>query len=184
MTVLSVLLRYGPALPPRPIPVLGPVGTAERLATAYDPANDPAATVAMFDELFDFRPAADADLGPIELRTAAMNHPVPTVAVRLEHGGRSLVYSGDTGESPELVSLAHGADVLLCEASWGGGEAPVPDLHLTGRQAGQHAAAAQVGRLLLTHIPPWIEIEPTRVAAAEAFTGEITVVRAGDHYDI
>ena len=35
-----------------------------------------------------------------------------------------LAYSADTGESPALVSLAAGADVLLCEASF----AEAPDL--------------------------------------------------------
>ena len=54
-----------------------------------------------------------------------------------------------------LVELADGADLFLCEASFVEcGDNP-PDLHLTGREAGDHAARAGVERLVLTHIPPW-----------------------------
>lgn len=180
MTSLSVLLRYGPDRPASPIPVFGPSGTAERLATAYDPA----ATPSMFDGLFEFRATVGPELGPLRMSTAPMNHPVPTVGVRIEHGGRSLVYSGDTGECAGLVELARDADVLLCEATWGVRLPDVADLHLSGRQAGEHAAAAGVRRLLLTHLPPWVSAEPTAAAAAEAFTGEIQAVRAGAQYDI
>ena len=43
---------------------------------------------------------------------------MPTHAVRLGAGGRALAYSGDTGPSDPLVSVAEGADLLLCEASF------------------------------------------------------------------
>jgi len=53
-------------------------------------------------------------------------------------GGRSVAYSGDTGESNELVKLATGADLLLCEASFVEGPNLPPNLHMTGRQAAEH----------------------------------------------
>ena len=37
------------------------------------------------------------------------------VAYRIETKGRSYVYSGDTGPSPNLEKLAQGADVLITE---------------------------------------------------------------------
>jgi hypothetical protein len=52
------------------------------------------------------------------VRTAAVDHPCDAYAVRVEHGGRSLAYSGDTGPCAGLVEAARGADVLLCEATW------------------------------------------------------------------
>jgi ribonuclease BN (tRNA processing enzyme) len=184
VAALSVLLRYG-WLPAAPIPVYGPPGAGDRLATAYDPG----ATVEMFAGLFEFRDFdivdARADrLGAIGLRTAPMNHPVPTVGVRLDFEARSIVYSGDTGDCPALIELARSADVLLCEASWGGDDAPVPDLHMSGRAAGEHAQAAGVGRLLLTHVPPWIDLDRAVAAARAAFGGEVTAVRAGDVFEI
>ena len=37
-----------------------------------------------------------------------MNHPVETFAFRFAHGGRSLVYTGDTGETEAVTELAAG----------------------------------------------------------------------------
>ena len=81
-------------------------------------------------------------------------HPVEAFAFRFEHGGRVLAYSGDTGESPVLVELANSADFLLCEAAFLEEPDIPPGLHLTGRQAGQHAATADAGHLVLTHLSP------------------------------
>ena len=49
--------------------------------------------------------------------------------------------------------------MLLAEAAHPPGPGLPPGLHLTGREAGEHAAAAGVGRLLLTHIPAWVDAD-------------------------
>ena len=61
---------------------------------------------------------------------------------------------------------------------------PPGGLHLSGRQAGEHAAAAGVGRLLLTHIPAWCDPAALHVEAQEAFDGPVEVVVPDAHYDI
>ena len=180
MVSLAVQLRFGAGLPARPIPVLAHPTAAARLATAYDPAETPA----MFDGLFEFVAARTSTFGPFTVRTARVNHPVPTVAIRVEQGGASLVYSGDTGESDALVELAHRADVLLCEAAWGGSDAARPDLHLTGAQAGEHAERAGVGRLLITHVPPWESASAAVTAADATFSRTVEAVRPLGVYEI
>lgn len=179
MTALSVFLRYGPTPPPRPIPVLAPAGAAERLADASYPGSP----VSVFDGLFDFVPGATR-FGPVTVTTTPVNHPVPAVAVRLDHAGTSLVYSGDTGECAALVTLARGADTFLCEASWAGRPAPAPGLHLTGAQAGEHARRAGVGRLLLTHVPPWESVQAAAESARTTFAGPVEAVRPGAVYQV
>jgi ribonuclease BN (tRNA processing enzyme) len=85
-----------------------------------------------------------------------------------------------------LVELAAGADVLLCEATWPsrgpGGIAPSPGIHLTGREAGEHAAAAGVGRLLLTHIAVWHDPDEVLAEAKEVFDGPVEVVTPDGRY--
>ena len=83
-----------------------------------------------------------------------------TFGFRVEHDGWRLAYSADTGESDALVRLAEGADLLLCEASFLDAPDLPPNLHLTARQAAQHAARAGVGQLVLTHLVPWNEPRP------------------------
>ena len=70
--------------------------------------------------------------------------------------GRSLAYSADTAPCDALLRLAAGADAFLCEASYLASEDNPPGLHMTGRDAGEAATKAGVGRLLLTHlVPAW-----------------------------
>jgi ribonuclease BN (tRNA processing enzyme) len=104
-------------------------------------------------------------------------------ALRLEAGGRTLVYSGDTGPCDGLVDLAAGADVFLAEAAHPEVEGLPGNLHLTGRQAGEHAVAAGVGRLLITHVPSWVD-RGEQLRAAGAVFPRAELVSAGDVYDI
>ena len=176
-----VFRRYHPAgLPPR-MPVLGPRGTHGRLAAAYDPTS----TAGLTDVFaFGALEPGERELGPFSMRLERVNHPVETFAVRLAAGGRSLTYSADTGASQALVRLASGCDVLLCEATFEEHPELPPDLHLTGREAGEHAAKAAVGRLLITHIAPGLDAEGILAAAAEAFDGPTERVTSGATFDI
>ncbi len=108
-----------------------------------------------------------------------MNHPVETFGFRVEHAGWRLAYSGDTGESDALVRLAEGADLLLCEASFLDGPRNKPNLHLTARQAAEHAARAGVGQLVLTHLVPWNDRDRTLAEASQAYRGPLSLATSG-----
>ena len=177
-----VARKYRPGGPVLPrLPVYGPDRTAERMAGAYGMSQDPG-----MREAFDFRTLRPGrfELGPFTLRVDRVNHPVETFATRVEHDGRSVTYSADTGESDGLVRLAAGTDLLLCEASFLDGRDVVPNLHLNGRQAGEHAARAGAGRLVLTHIPPWTDAERNLADGCGAFTGPVELARPGTAYDL
>ncbi len=183
LTAYIVALRYGAdgyrsTGPDGRIPLIGPAGTRDRLEAAYDPY----ARKLGLHELFGFATPTEGELGPFAVSYAEMNHPVPTSAIRLTCGDRSLVYSGDTGESDKLIALAAGADVLLCEASVGPDEEYVPNLHLTGTQAGVHADRAGVERLIVTHVPPWNRRDLAAEEAAAAFHGPVEYAEPGAEY--
>lgn len=186
LTAYVVALRYGAkpryqlAEPQARIPLIGPAGTRDRIEAAYDPL----ARKLALHELFGFSKPAPVELGPFALTFAPVNHPTPTNAVRIGYGDRSLVYSADTGESEALVALAQGADAFLCEASFGPDEAYVPNLHLTGRQAGEHAKRAGVGRLILTHVPPWNSPRVQAEQAATVFDGVLELARSDAQFSI
>jgi ribonuclease BN (tRNA processing enzyme) len=177
-----VARMFGPGGPLRRIPVYGPEGTARRLAQAYGQDDHPGMT-----EAFDFRTLAPGtrQIGPFRMTLAHMNHPVETFGFRVEHEGRSVAYSADTGTCPALVDLARGADMLLCEASFLSGLGPMPDMHLTASQAVQHAAAAGVGRLVLTHLVPWNDQARTlEEAGTVPFGGPISLAVPGQVLDV
>lgn len=178
----SVARTYHPDGRLPPVPVVGPAGTAERLSRAYDVSGGRGLhSVFAFAE---WQPGQARDLGPFTVQVARVAHPGEAYALRVEHAGRVLVYSGDTGPSTALVELAREADLLLCEASFLDGDDNPPDLHLTGREAGEHATGAGVGRLLLTHVPPWHDPERMLAAAAPAFARPTGLAGPGTTYDV
>jgi ribonuclease BN (tRNA processing enzyme) len=113
-----------------------------------------------------------------------VNHPVETFGLRVSQGGASIAYSADTGETDELIRLARGADVALFEASFLTQPGLPPDLHLTAREAAEHASRAGAGHLVLTHLIPWNDPERSREEAAAAFGGQLTVARSGLTLDV
>ncbi|SHF87196.1 MBL fold metallo-hydrolase [Geodermatophilus nigrescens] len=160
----------------RRVPLIAPAGADRRLAQAYDADGAP------LTDVFDFAVTpVSAVLGPFEVRTARTAHPAECHAIRLTAHGSSLVYTGDTGPSAAVVDLARGADVLLAEAAHPERDDLPPDLHLTGRQAGEAAAAAGVRRLLVTHVPAWVD-PAAQLAAAQAVFPAAELVRPGATY--
>ncbi|MCC5947118.1 MAG: MBL fold metallo-hydrolase [Nitriliruptoraceae bacterium] len=127
----------------------------------------------------------EAEVGPMHLRFAHSIHPVPAVSVRIEAGGRTLVYSGDSAGGDELVEIARGADLFLCEASWTGDiDDWLPGIHLTATQAGHLAREAGVGRLVLTHITGAVDRDVARAEAATAFGGPVHLAEDLDTYAV
>jgi ribonuclease BN (tRNA processing enzyme) len=160
------------------VPVYGPADTATRIARAND---DPDVT-----GTFDFVTLVPGcrQIGPFTVTVGHVAHPVETFAFRFEHGGKVLTYSGDTGESAVLVELARSADILLCEAGFPEQPDLPPGLHLTGRQAGQHAAAAGAGHLVLTHLDADYDPAPTVAGARDAFGGPVSLAAPGQVLDL
>jgi ribonuclease BN (tRNA processing enzyme) len=95
-----------------------------------------------------------------------------------------LTYSADTGVSDELVKLARETDLFLCEASYLDGDDNPPDIHLTGKEAGEHALRADVRQLLLTHLVPWGDADRTLAEATAAFGRDITLASSGAVFDV
>ncbi len=128
-----------------------------------------------------------------------------SLSLRFESRGRSIVFSGDTAYSQNLVQLARGADILVCEAMHvaatrssfdervkAGAYADNPEgiwAHIVGAHtpldvAGRMAREAGVRTLVLNHLIPggWnpeLDDEFYRREAAREFSGTIIVGRDG-----
>ena len=190
LTSFYVFRNYHPggALPP--IPVFGPAGTAQRMAAAYGLEDDPGMT-----DVFDFAPIGDGhggpvqfEIGPFRVTTTPVVHPVEAYAIRVDAGGHAVVYSGDTAPTPALIDLAHGADIALFEASYldsryahsSYADAVHDDgVHLTARQAGEHAAAAGVGELVLTHLVAWNDRAAAAREGSAGFGRDVILATSG-----
>ncbi len=77
---------------------------------------------------------------------------VPALAWRVDVGGKSIVFSGDTNGEGGLVALAHGADLLIAHNAVPENAAGIErELHMPPSVIGEIAAEAQVKRVVLSH---------------------------------
>lgn len=153
-----------------PLPVYAPHGALDAVLALDRPG--------MLDEgyeLHEFSPGQDLGFGPFNVRTWLLPHWLPNAGMRLEAGGGSLAYTGDTGPSPLLLELAREVDVLLAEATYVNEVPEDSMLYLSSaRQAGELADHAAVGRLILTHLRPDADPEAAVAAATDLFDGPIS----------
>ena len=180
---LYVARTYEPGRDHPVIPVHAPAGAATHLARAYGRAEPPGLT-----GCYDFVDWTEGsrEVGPFSVTVAPMAHPVPAWGMRVEHSGRTLAYSGDTGACDGLVEIARDVDLAMFESSFEQGrddEAP-RDVHLTGGEAGEHATRAGVRRLVLTHLPPWNDPDRSLAAARATFAGPVELARPGAVYEL
>lgn len=175
-------LAFGP-FEVRGLPVFCAPGVEVRLAEFLGAGEGH-----VFFEIFDFHEVGETnhvEVGAIDIRFAVSSHPVPTIASRFEAEGRSLTYSADTGPGGGFPDLAMGSNVMLSEASLQGERDEHHYVqHLTAAEAGAIARAADVDKLILTHLPPSLDRERSRREAAAAFGGEVAVASPGDVYAI
>ncbi|HVQ74543.1 MAG TPA: MBL fold metallo-hydrolase [Candidatus Binatia bacterium] len=124
--------------------------------------------------------AFEVDHGPVR----------PALGYRFEGGGRSVVVSGDTRPSENLMRWSQGVDVLVhecCEmvhtswspdCGWPTREDKVRDLasyHTQPADIGRVAAGARARRLVMTHLMPGSVPAELEAAARRHYDGPIVV---------
>lgn len=133
----------------------------------------------------------------VKVSAALVHHPIvePAFAYRFDTPDRSIVISGDTTASDNLIQLAKGADVLVHEAMYLPGvdrlAARVPNhpglkqhllaSHTSAEDAGRVAQEAGVKLLVLSHLvpadDPGVTDEMWIAAARVHFRGPVIVGR-------
>ena len=160
-----VMRKYHPSGPQPRIPVWGPVGTADRMARAYDLPRQPG-----MNHEFDFRTwDGPVRIGPFAVEPVPVVHPVPAYGLRVSVGGAVVAYSGDTGPCPALDRVREGD------------ENP-EGLHLTGADCGAIASRAGAKSLVITHVPPWHDAKIALREASELYDGPVELARPGAVY--
>jgi len=163
-----------------PLPVYGiapAIAQARRVHDAFDTSDWVDYPGFTLHEI-DLAPrAAVLDDGGWRVTASPGTHAVPVVGLRLddEASHHALAYSSDTAPSEAIRDLAHGAQLLIHEAS---GTGPV---HTSAEQAAHLANDANVGRLLLVHVPPHDVLAPD-LDAARILRPDVQVAAELGHY--
>ncbi|WP_018803239.1 MBL fold metallo-hydrolase [Salinispora arenicola] len=166
-----------------PIPLYGPPGIADRLAhfLTNTATRSPIESAFAVEELHDGHRVA---VGALTLTGHAVAHGIPAFALRVDVGGRSLAYSGDTAPCPGLTSLARGCDVLLCEAESAQAPSEGERVHHTPEDAGDTARVAEARRLIVTHIGRFLTPQQAVARASTRFDGPIDFAAPGATHSV
>ena len=112
------------------------------------------------------------------------DHPVETLAARVTSGGRTVMFTSDSGPGWHFDDFGRGVDAAFCDASHLEGFEDQGIPHMSAREAALRAESAQVCRLVLTHLIPGSDPEAHRVEAMAAYGGPVDVARPGSVFAI
>ena len=181
-----------------PLDLYGPKGTAQ---TARRLEEFFAADIHIRRDLTEMQPAAGAKINAhtvregvvyqdADLRVTAFtvdHRPVePAFGYKFEAAGKTVVISGDTRPSENLIRFARGADVLIHEAylpehfdrvDTPERAARLKRYHTSAEEAGQVAQQAGVKLLVLTHLIPGNAEQAFLERAGKHYQGKIVVGR-------
>ncbi|MEO6318435.1 MAG: MBL fold metallo-hydrolase [Acidimicrobiales bacterium] len=128
----------------------------------------------------------ERQIGDLRLRFVTTDHPVETLAVRVDHPTGSLAYSSDTGaalDGRRLDPDGTGVDVMVVEASLSAQQEGKVQ-HLSAAQAAHLAIEAGARRVVVTHVVPGSEPAERRAEVEAVLTAGgalVPTLTAADH---
>jgi ribonuclease BN (tRNA processing enzyme) len=136
--------------------------------------------------LREYAPSDQIEIGPFRIRFKSVPHFTETFAMSIAstNGPHRIVYGADCSPTDALAEFAHGADLLLMEATLPRPERTGMRGHLTPGEAGDHARGAAAKRLVLVHISDELDADWARDEAARTFGGQVEVAREGAVYEL
>lgn len=161
------------------------LGRRKAPLSVWGPGAEEKLSYCAFSRGNSYLPALRFQMGAFDVQASANVHEIPSYAFRVTAGGKTLVYSGDTGYYGGLIEFARGTDCFLCEASYYAGQQEhARGQHLTCTQAGGAAQNAGARRLILTHLPHFGELNQLYDQARERYTGELLLAKQGMQIEI
>ena len=111
----------------------------------------------------------------IIIKSIKSKHTDASVSYRIEYNNKSIVYSGDTDYSNEIIKISKNADTLILECSF-------PDNkkvegHLTPSLCGKIATKANVKKLVLTHFYPEADKVDIKKQCNKEYNGNIILAK-------
>lgn len=123
-------------------------------------------------------------IGPFTVTFCPTVHPVYCLAMKFTVDGKSAVFTADTEWTDKLVTFAHKTDILFCEANLYEEHIGISPGHLAGSQAGILAQQANIGQLVLTHLPHHGDINEILNEAKQTFSGSVEIAEVGKQYKL
>ena len=157
----------------KPLTVVGPPGTRERVTAAMEvffPRSSKNAWRFPF-ALGEITPGVPDEVLGFAVRTAEVVHQsgAPSTAVRLTEDGKTLAYSGDTEWTDALIPIADGADLFIIECYDYSRNMPG---HTSFATLKEKHASLRAKRIMVTHMNPTMLARQDEARAAGFLVAE------------
>ena len=137
----------------RPLAVVGPPGTATRLADTMECLFPGSSTAPrrFAVEVTELAPGTSSTLCGVTVRAWEVDHPsgAPALLLRLNLAGTAIAYTGDTAWTGAIAEAAADADLLIAEAYYRDKNIPY---HLRLADLNAHLDQLTARRVILTHM--------------------------------
>lgn len=131
-----------------------------------------------------YDPQTTLNVGPFTIQFLRTNHPVPCFAMKIEAGGKTLIYTGDTSYRNEFISFSKEADLLLSECNFYSHQDGKNAGHMNSTDVGRLAAEAEVKKVILTHLPHYGDLSILKKEAKKLYDGPIFLANFGQIIEI
>ena len=128
------------------------------------------------------------EIGGLAVEFLQVEHRVPTTAVRITHGGRTIAFSADSLPCEGLNAAARSADLFICDTMCaerdgdGARNRTRSLMHPTAREAAEISKQAGARRLACVHIARFGSAQNILEEAQMVFGGQVEIPNDGDRY--
>ena len=156
----------------RPLAVVGPPGTATRLADTMECLFPGSSTTPrrFAVEVTELAPGTSRTLCGVAVRAWEADHPsgAPALLLRLDLAGKAIAYTGDTAWTGAIGEAAADADLLIAEAYYRDKHIPY---HLRLADLHAHLDQMTARRVILTHMSADMLGAPPETSFEQAHDG-------------
>jgi len=126
-----------------------------------------------------YNPEENMKIGPFQISFLRTKHPVPCFGMRITDGENVIVYTADTSFQEEWIDFSRDADLLITDCNYYADQDGSGAGHMTSKEGGMIAAKANVGELILSHLPQFGDHTRLLAEAGSVFNGKIQLAEEG-----
>ncbi len=153
-----------------PLPIYGHTGDQEAFGRLSDDVHTKAKP---------YHPEEGIQLGPFQIDFLKTVHPAECYAMRIQAEDAVVVYTADSSYQDAFIPFSKGADLLIAESNFYAGQDGSGAGHMNSTEVGKIAKEANVGELIITHLPHFGRHKDLVNEAQALYTGSIQLAHSG-----
>ncbi len=149
----------------------------------YGHTGDPEAFLRLSDDVHTkakpYHPGECLQIGPFQIDFLKTVHPVECYAMRIHADDAVVVYTADSSYKEAFIPFSKDADLLIAESNFYAGQDGSSAGHMNSTDVGKIANEANVGELMITHLPHVGRHKDLVNEAQALYTGSIQLAHSG-----